>query len=315
MEPYIHPTAHISGDVTIGQGSIVFPGARISGKNGPVRIGDNVAVEDNCILSGDNSVNSVKGSCKGLEIGNNVIIGHNAVISSSKIGSNNLIGIKAIIHPACQIGDFCTIAAGAVLENGFSLPSNSVIVGSPAKHFTTSMLSSRNWIQISDKDRLAFSNTIIRYLIGDGEKIISPKAEIHPSAVLVGNVEIGSDSIIKSGVVLRGDFGKISIGNHVTISENSVLHAGDPADFKKNRLSMLDIGNHVKIGRSVVLNGRLVENNTTIEDNAFMLHGARIRSHCTILSETGVMTDMEVPRRHFVSGLPGKIFEKRPLNN
>jgi len=306
-EPYIHSTSRITGDVTIGSGSIVFPGAIISGDRGPVRIGKNVAVEDNCILNAVEPSQSESTSGLGLEIGDNVIIGHGAVISGSTIGSYNLIGIKAIVKPSCRTGEFCSVAAGSVLESGSKLRINSVVMGIPARLVSKSPKIASRWIQILDDDIYYFRRNVVSYLDGKGNVYVSPDAKVHPRAVMVGDVEIAANSVIKSGAVLRGDFGKVIVGEQVTISENSVLHAGDPESQNSGEVSMLTIGARVNVGRNVVLNGKEVGSDTIFADNAFMLHRAEIGKNCVVLSNSGVMTRMKVPDGCVVSGLPGKI--------
>ena len=42
---YVHPSADVFGDVTIGEGCWIGPGARIRGDYGPIVIGDYCSVE------------------------------------------------------------------------------------------------------------------------------------------------------------------------------------------------------------------------------------------------------------------------------
>ena len=60
--PKIHPSAFISefayiiGDVEIGQGSSVWPGAVIRADAGKISIGENTCIQDNSVLHGDADV-------------------------------------------------------------------------------------------------------------------------------------------------------------------------------------------------------------------------------------------------------------------
>src|SRR5437867_13366422 len=47
---YIDPSAQIIGDVTIGEGSSVWPNASVRGDVGPIRIGTQPSIQDNCTL-------------------------------------------------------------------------------------------------------------------------------------------------------------------------------------------------------------------------------------------------------------------------
>ena len=124
---FVHPSAHIIGDVEIGENSSVWPGAVIRGDfgdreiGGGMRIGQNTYVEDNAVVHFSK------------EIGDNVIIGHGAVVEALKVGNNVLIGDNATILADSEIGDFCIIAAGAVVREGTKIPSHSFVTGVPGE--------------------------------------------------------------------------------------------------------------------------------------------------------------------------------------
>ncbi|MCY9826432.1 acyltransferase [Vibrio chagasii] len=104
----------------------------------------------NCYISFFSYVNLEHGTK--LEIGEKVSIGHNVKIYTSsfdperllktgerqrsakkdvKIGNNVLIGANVFICPGVVIGDNVVIGANSVVTH--SLPSNSIVGGSPAK--------------------------------------------------------------------------------------------------------------------------------------------------------------------------------------
>ena len=125
---FISKTAYIIGDVEIGENCVVMPGAVIRADLGKITIGDNTIVEDNCVIH--------SGSLDGFEdivIGENVVIGHGAVNHARKVGNNVLIGINATILHDAEIGDFCIIAAGALVGQGAKIPDRSFVAGVPGK--------------------------------------------------------------------------------------------------------------------------------------------------------------------------------------
>ncbi len=127
--PRIAPSAIVSeratviGDVVIGEGSGVWPGAVIRADFGPIVIGANTMIEDNCVIH------------SGLPrvIGDDNIIGHGVVVHGGRIGSNNLIGNHATILDSSDIGDFCLIAAGCLVRTNMIVPDGSFVVGIPAQ--------------------------------------------------------------------------------------------------------------------------------------------------------------------------------------
>ena len=83
-------------------------------------IGDNVIIEDNCVLDAKGINNT------GIQIGDNVIVSRNVVLSckngSIRIGNNTVIGINAIIHAVgkskVEIGNDVLISAYVYLIGG-----------------------------------------------------------------------------------------------------------------------------------------------------------------------------------------------------
>ena len=57
--PKVHPTAFVSefayviGDVEIGEGSSIWPGAVVRADMGKIKIGRYTSVQDNCVVHGD----------------------------------------------------------------------------------------------------------------------------------------------------------------------------------------------------------------------------------------------------------------------
>ena len=124
---FISEAAYIVGDVEIGEYSSVWPGAVIRGDTGRVVIGEYTAIEDNCVV---HSGEPGKGD---TFIGDMVNIGHGAVVHGRKIGNNVLVGINAVILHDSEIGDYCLIGAGCVVNDGMIVPDNSFVVGVPGK--------------------------------------------------------------------------------------------------------------------------------------------------------------------------------------
>ena len=120
---FISEWAYVVGDVEIGEGSGVWPGAVIRGDFGKIRIGKNCQVEDNSVLH----------SGTDMEIGDNVTIGHGAVVHGLRVGNNVLIGNNATVLDHAQVGDRCIVGANAMVGVGQIIPDDSLAVGVPAK--------------------------------------------------------------------------------------------------------------------------------------------------------------------------------------
>ena len=128
---FVSEAAYVIGEVEIGENSSVWPGAVIRADFGSIRIGNNTAIEDNCVIhSGTPSSPSY---VENVAIGNNVHIGHGAVINCRRIGNNVLIGMNATILHDAEIGDFCIIGAGCLVSQGMRIPDKSFVAGVPGK--------------------------------------------------------------------------------------------------------------------------------------------------------------------------------------
>lgn len=77
---------------------------------------------------------------------------------------------------------------------------------------------------------------------------------IHPSATIIGDVEIGDAASIWPGVVIRGDVNRIRIGARSNIQDNSVLHVTHQSKHDPTGAPLI-IGRDVTVGHAVILHG------------------------------------------------------------
>jgi carbonic anhydrase/acetyltransferase-like protein (isoleucine patch superfamily) len=132
---------------------------------------------------------------------------------------------------------------------------------------------------------------------------IAESAFVSEAAYVIGDVEIGEESNVWPGAVIRGDFGKITIGRNTSIEDNSVIHSGTPSA----PVGDVFIGDRVIIGHGAMLNGRKIGDNVLVGMNATVLHDTEIGSNCVIGAACLVGQGMKIPDNSFVVGVPGKI--------
>ena len=132
----------------------------------------------------------------------------------------------------------------------------------------------------------------------DGKKPkISESAYICQMVYILGDVQIGDQSGILPGVVIRGDFAPVRMGQRTFIEDNCVVHTGSP----------MMIGDNVIVGHSAVIHGKKIGNNTLIGSNATILDNSEIGDYCIIGAGCVVSVGIKIPDRSFVVGVPGKI--------
>ena len=147
---------------------------------------------------------------------------------------------------------------------------------------------------------------MIRSFNGKTPKI-ADSAFISEAAYIVGDVEIGENSSVWPGAVLRGDIGKIKIGRNSVVEDNCVIHSGSP---NLPPTAEAAIGDNVIIGHGAVLNGRRIGNNVVIGMNATILHDVDIGDNSIIAAGCVVKEKMKIPNNSFVTGVPGEIRRK-----
>ncbi|MEC9486545.1 MAG: gamma carbonic anhydrase family protein [Prosthecochloris sp.] len=132
MEPQLHPSvfladgARIVGDVHIGEDSSVWFNTVIRGDVCPIRIGARTSVQDNATLH-------VTHDTGPLSIGSDVTIGHGAVLHACTVQDHVLLGMGAVLLDDCVIEPYSIVAAGALVRQGFTVPSGMLVAGVPAK--------------------------------------------------------------------------------------------------------------------------------------------------------------------------------------
>jgi carbonic anhydrase/acetyltransferase-like protein (isoleucine patch superfamily) len=129
---------------------------------------------------------------------------------------------------------------------------------------------------------------------------IHETAFVAPSADIIGDVELGSNSSVWFQCVIRGDVNHIRIGNKTNIQDHSMLHV-------TRVKSPLKIGNEVTVGHRVMLHGCTVGNRVLVGMGAIVLDDAEIGDECIIGAGTLITKKMVIPPGSLVMGSPGKV--------
>jgi carbonic anhydrase/acetyltransferase-like protein (isoleucine patch superfamily) len=121
----LFPSAEITGDVVVGERTIIGAGVKIIGdSHGPVRIGSDVQILENTVLHllPDND----------LVIDDGVIVGPGAMIHGCRIGAGSVIEPGAIVCDTSVLGAGCVVRAGAVVKQRSRFAAGTEIDGFPA---------------------------------------------------------------------------------------------------------------------------------------------------------------------------------------
>ncbi len=104
---------------------------------------------------------------------------------------------------------------------------------------------------------------------------------IHPSAQIIGNVEIKKHSSIWCNAVIRADVNTISIGEYTNIQDLSMIHVSHKTETKPNGSPTL-IGDYVTIGHSVIIHGCEIKDRCLIGMGSIIMDDAVINSDVMI---------------------------------
>ena len=129
---------------------------------------------------------------------------------------------------------------------------------------------------------------------------------IADTARVIGDVEIGADSSIWFGSVLRGDVGAIRIGARSNIQDLSLLHMSLD-------LSSTVIGDDVTVGHRVIIHGATIGDGALIGMGAILLDNCEIGAEALVAAGAVVTAGVRIPPRTLVVGQPAKVVrELRP---
>ncbi len=122
---FVHPQAAVIGDVLIGAGCYVGPGASLRGDFGRIILGPGGNVQDCCVL------HSFPAHETRLE--ENAHIGHGAVLHGCTVRRDALIGIGAVLMDDVVVEEEAFVGAASFVRAGFVVPRRTLVTGVPAR--------------------------------------------------------------------------------------------------------------------------------------------------------------------------------------
>jgi len=136
--------------------------------------------------------------------------------------------------------------------------------------------------------------------VGEAAPRIHPSAWVAPGAVVVGDVEIGSETSVWYGAVLRGDVHRVRVGARSNLQDHAVVHvtAG---------VHPTEIGDEVTVGHRAVVHGCRVEDGALVGIAATVLDGASVGEGALVAAGAVVTPGTRVPPGALVLGAPARV--------
>ncbi|WP_328324231.1 MULTISPECIES: gamma carbonic anhydrase family protein [unclassified Streptomyces] len=124
-QSFTAPTSVVIGDVTLAAGSSVWYHTVLRADCGPIVVGADSNIQDNCTVHVDPGFP--------VTVGERVSVGHNAVLHGCTVEDDVLVGMGATVLNGAHIGAGSLIAAQALVPQGMRVPPGSLVAGVPAK--------------------------------------------------------------------------------------------------------------------------------------------------------------------------------------
>lgn len=132
------------------------------------------------------------------------------------------------------------------------------------------------------------------YAIGELRPRVHETAFVHPDAVLIGDVELGPYVSVWPGAVLRGDSGRIVVGEGSNIQDNAVLHEATT------------IGKFCTIAHQVLAHGFVCEDHVLIANQSVVFDGCHVGEWSVIGMSALLPAGTQVPAGSLMLGVPAR---------
>jgi carbonic anhydrase/acetyltransferase-like protein (isoleucine patch superfamily) len=300
-------SAVVLGSVRIGRDTVLAQGAVVRSSDGAVSIGAASAVLENCVVVGRRGL--------GTDIGHKTVFGHRCTVIGASVGNLCEIGNGSTLLAGSQLGDRVFLGERTLVPAGVHIPDDSVAVGAPARIVRRASTQDMDRLRrLRDGDLELPSDTVLRVLAGtepagaamgslyayrDKTPAVAPSAVVFDSAEITGDVVVGDDTIIGSGVRIIGDsHGPVRIGARVQILENSVLHL-----LPDNELIVED---DVIIGPASMIHGCHIGRGTVVEPAATVCDWAAVGAHSVVRAGAVVKQRDDFGDHVVLDGFPAK---------
>jgi carbonic anhydrase/acetyltransferase-like protein (isoleucine patch superfamily) len=145
---------------------------------------------------------------------------------------------------------------------------------------------------------------------------IHPTAFVAPGAVIIGDVEIGAESSVWFGCVIRGDVNKIRIGARTNIQDGTVIHCASGeqpvsahSKIPENGYPTI-IGDDVTVGHMALLHACTVESRGFVGMKSIVMDGSKISSNGMLATGALLTPGKVVGPGELWAGSPAKLWRR-----
>ncbi|WP_339102829.1 gamma carbonic anhydrase family protein [Haloterrigena salinisoli] len=126
------------------------------------------------------------------------------------------------------------------------------------------------------------------------EPRVADSAYVDEAAVVIGDVVVEAEASVWPNTTLRGDHGRIVVGEGANVQDNAVLHE-DAA-----------LEPYSTVGHSAIVHDATVAERALVGMNATVLDGARVGEGAVVAAGSVVTEGTEIPPSTLVAGAPAE---------
>jgi carbonic anhydrase/acetyltransferase-like protein (isoleucine patch superfamily) len=145
-------------------------------------------------------------------------------------------------------------------------------------------------------------DTMVIYEYEGKRPRIGEGVHIFDSATIIGDVMLGNNCSVYPGAVIRGDYGRIEIGEGSSIQDHMVVHV------RKGEVTR--IGSYAILGHGCVIHNCSLGDFCTIGMNAVVSDGARLGDHVMVGEGAVVRQGQMLENGDIAVGVPAKVIGK-----
>ncbi len=318
---YVGPLTEIFGDVSIGQENLIVSNTVLRAAPGlRVELGAQSNVQDNVV---------VRARKDAVTVGEQSSLTHHAIVRDSQIGDSVFVGYSAEVSDS-RVGDGTFIYHGALID-GVEIPENSFVGPGEAvtdqatadalpkigevgiekyydkrEHPDTNREFARAYIGLYEREGYdaivdVGPNPRTSFNPRQVEPQIGARVELGEFVRIVGDVQVGEDSVIGQRTTIRADEGDpIRIGRGALVDDRVTFHA--------TRGTEIQIGQYLVAGDDAVLHGPLQMGNENVVGEGAVVFRARVGDNvqigegAVIAGPTGEELTLKIPDDTIIPG-------------
>jgi UDP-N-acetylglucosamine acyltransferase len=157
---------------------------------------------------------------------------------------------------------------------------------------------------------------------------VDPTAEVHPSALLEGNVTVGAYTKIDAGTIISGNVtighhtlircnvvvrGRNTIGNYTHIYDAVCIEGGRPAQVGSSQAQEPDrsiIGDDCWVNHGATMHGTRVAEGAAVGLNACCDYNTRIGKGAILANGSATHTNQVIPENSLAEGVPARVIRE-----